>query len=449
MTNQGPQKPVSKKHLARAEREAKLRRNILIGTGIVLALVVGFILFGIILENVVRPRQPIATVNDTTILTGQFQKRVRYQRRQLVDQYANTVLSLQQFGTDPNLLSFMSDSLTQIDTQLDNAAFLGQDILDQLIDEELMREEAEKLGISVSEAEVDQAMEEAFGFFPDGQPTSTATPVPGATSTLTALQKSLVTSTPTPEDPPTATAEPTATPTQDPAATVTLTPTPFTREAFEGQLQDVLATFSEIGFGEDDLRELIVIQILREKLFEEITADTPTAEQQVWARHILVADEQSALDILERLDAGEDWTALAAELSTDESNKERGGDLGWFGSGAMVAEFDAAAFALDVGEISQPVQTQFGWHIIQSLGNEERELSAAELNQKRQIAFQEWLDGIRGGSAIAKVEGWESRVPTEPSVPVQLRLTAQQIFSAAQQAAQPTPTVGAATPAPE
>jgi peptidyl-prolyl cis-trans isomerase C len=85
-------------------------------------------------------------------------------------------------------------------------------------------------------------------------------------------------------------------------------------------------------------------------------------EQEIHARHILVATEDEAKEIAERLKKGEDFATLAKEKSKD-ANAD-GGDLGWFGRGQMLKPFEDAAFALDVGQIAEPVQTQFVWHII-------------------------------------------------------------------------------------
>lgn len=81
------------------------------------------------------------------------------------------------------------------------------------------------------------------------------------------------------------------------------------------------------------------------------------------ASHILVDKHSQALHVLEELRAGKDFKALARERSTCPSRK-RGGDLGFFGRGQMVKEFERAAFGLKVGEVSEPVKTQFGYHII-------------------------------------------------------------------------------------
>ena len=82
------------------------------------------------------------------------------------------------------------------------------------------------------------------------------------------------------------------------------------------------------------------------------------------ASHILVADEKTAKEVKEKLDKGEDFAALAKKYSKDTANAANGGELGTFSRGQMVKEFEDAAFSLKEGEISAPVKTQFGYHII-------------------------------------------------------------------------------------
>ena len=101
---------------------------------------------------------------------------------------------------------------------------------------------------------------------------------------------------------------------------------------------------------------------VRARYDQEVAATPPTNE--VRARHILVATEEEAKAIIAELDAGGDFEAIAREKSTDGAAAQ-GGDLGYFGPGRMVPEFEQAAFALEVGQHSaEPVQTQFGFHVI-------------------------------------------------------------------------------------
>lgn len=97
--------------------------------------------------------------------------------------------------------------------------------------------------------------------------------------------------------------------------------------------------------------------------YDKQIADQPP-ESEIHARHILVKTEKEARDIIKQLDEGADFEKLAVEHSTGPSGP-KGGDLGYFSKGQMVPSFEKAAFALDVGEYTkEPVQTQFGWHII-------------------------------------------------------------------------------------
>jgi parvulin-like peptidyl-prolyl isomerase len=246
-------------------------------------------------------------------------------------------------------------------------------------------------------------------------PTVTATPALTTTAEVTATLEVTPTEavTPTPEG------DPTATPTQAPTATAT----PYTREAFEQNYDEVLANFESFGFNENDLRNLVESQLYAEKVMNALLEEQGITPEQdyIWARHILVEDEETANNLRERIENGEDWNELAAEFSTDESNKDRGGDLGWFGPGRMVAPFEEAAFDLEVYEISQPVQSDFGWHIIQVLGRDRRVLSADEYEQLRAQRFQAWLDEQQEASEVEIHESWQANVPEEPDLPIEVQ----------------------------
>lgn len=404
--------------MARAERERRMNRLLLGGTAVVFILVIGLVSFGVIQQVFIWPRQPVAMVEGEEIPTEAFQARVRFERLQLIQQYDTALQNMQLLGSDENIQAFFANTLQQIQSQLQNPTLLGRDVLNRMIDEVLIRQAAEERGIMVTEEELDRAFQEAFGFFPAGTPTPQASPTTLPTPTLSATQLALVT--PFATGTPTATV--TATPTIQPSATPTITlptATPYTRDAFQSDFGAYVASLEEqVEFDEADLRNLLEAELYREKLREAVTADLPAAREEVWARHILVPSEATAHIVLDRLEAGEDWSDVAAQMSTDESNREEGGDLGWFARGRMVAPFEEVAFELDVGEISEPVETEFGWHVIQVLGHEMRPVTPAQYQTLRDQAFSEWLEEQRAEAEIDIVDNWPDRVPDEPELPV-------------------------------
>ena len=99
------------------------------------------------------------------------------------------------------------------------------------------------------------------------------------------------------------------------------------------------------------------------KLFDD-TTKAMAPEEEAHARHILVEDEAQAKAVVERLKKGEDFAKIAGEISKDPGSGKEGGDLGWFSKDRMVPEFAEAAFKLKKGEVSEPIKSQFGWHVI-------------------------------------------------------------------------------------
>jgi peptidyl-prolyl cis-trans isomerase C len=113
------------------------------------------------------------------------------------------------------------------------------------------------------------------------------------------------------------------------------------------------------------------------KVYDETVKDIKP-EQEVRARHILVETEDEAKKALARINAGEDFAAVAKEMSKDPGSGAEGGDLGFFLKEQMVPEFSDAAFKLDVGKVSEPVKSQYGWHIIKVEEKRERALPKLE-----------------------------------------------------------------------
>ena len=141
--------------------------------------------------------------------------------------------------------------------------------------------------------------------------------------------------------------------------------------------------------------------------YDKQISETPPVNE-VHARHILVKTKEEALDVVKRLDAGEDFTKLANELTTDPSGKTTGGDLGYFAPGQMVPEFEKAAFSLDVGAYTkEPLETQFGWHVIKVEDKRAKQPPAFE-QVKDQIKAQLFRDKyfalVKSMRDAAKVE---------------------------------------------
>lgn len=118
-------------------------------------------------------------------------------------------------------------------------------------------------------------------------------------------------------------------------------------------------------------------------------------QTEIKARHILVEDEETAEKVVDKLDDGDDFADLAKEYSED-SSAEDGGDIGFFTVGQMVPEFEEAAYKLDKDEVSEPVQSEYGFHIIEVLDKEDvdEDIGSLEDNEKeiRQAIVEQKVD---------------------------------------------------------
>lgn len=140
-----------------------------------------------------------------------------------------------------------------------------------------------------------------------------------------------------------------------------------------------------------------------------------THGEEVQASHILVKTEAEAKKHRLELMKGADFAELAKKYSTDSGSGQQGGDLGYFGKGRMVPEFEKAAFALKANEISQPVKTQFGYHIIKLTGRKppmtqpfaevKAQIEAQIVNPKKTAFMQEWVNKAKKTAKIELSEG--------------------------------------------
>ena len=429
----------TKKYMAREARERRERNIVYFVSAVVVIAVLGLVLYGIVDQNFLKARRPVAIVNDEKITVSEYQGQTRLARYNLI-QTAQRLYQLSQImGNDPSSQASVANQLQSIDGQLFPLA-IGRQIIDQLVDGLLIQQEASRLGITVSEDEINKELEEVFGYYRLGTPTPTATHVLPQTSTLSPLQESLIPSTPTSsaslistseitttaiveDDTQSLESSPTPTSELTPTLTATTGPTatPFTQQAFEEIYQDAITNLSEeYSISESDLKSGFEDHLYSVKVLDAITKDIECAQEQVWALHILIDEEVLAKNIKTRLDEGEDWSLMATTYSTDTSNKDKGGDLGWFGQGVMVPEFEQAAFKLEVGETSEPIETDFGFHVIRILGHEERPLAEDACQSMRSDNFQEWLAELRENSNVIINDFWTDVAPTEPSLPANI-----------------------------
>ena len=138
---------------------------------------------------------------------------------------------------------------------------------------------------------------------------------------------------------------------------------------------------AQSGFkNEDQLAKTLRLSMLQEKATmekveiteEEIQSHYDAMKPEIRASHILVEDQETAQEVKKKLDEGADFAELATEYSTDPGSAQNGGDLEWFGSGVMLPEFEEAAYSLEIDEISEPVESMYGFHIIKVTDKREK-----------------------------------------------------------------------------
>lgn len=434
----------NRKHERLRQRDREQHRRLYLGVGIAIAAAVFFMVLGLINEFFFAPRRVVAMVGEDKIIASDFGKRARMEQSDLNNALQYYYYQEQQFGN----MGYFTTQINQLQATLASPFALGQQTLDKMIEEIIIRREAAARGITVSDAEIDEALREevanGLGYVTEPQATATAEAGANATATATlwtptpeATADISVSSVVTDSEEVTATEElsPTATPLPTLAPAQVITETSYTEglSALESSLK------SSLGMTLAEYREIVRTRLLSDKLEVAIGEEEVSAtEEQVNARHILVSEidptptptavpegdptpeptatatavpegdptptptpgprtREEALALAQELrtrivDGGEDWATIAAEYSDDTGSADSAGDLGWFGAGDMVAPFEEAAFSLPVGEISEPISTTYGYHLIEVLERDDaREKDSYTLEQERSQAFSDWL----------------------------------------------------------
>lgn len=333
-----------RRHRRLRQKEARTERLILLATGITLAVVAILIVAGLLNVYVLQSRKAIAKVNQDKITVAQFQRRLRFEQDNLVNQIQQYIQFGQQFAGQTGTNPFQS-IINQLLSNLSSPDNYSLTVLDKMIEETLIRQLAVQYDVSVSPDEVQTTIEEQFGYDRNAPP---PTPTPEAGSTVT--------------------------------ETASAGNDSISAEEFQQRYNQFIADMGDRNsLTEEEFREVIAVGLLRERLQEAAPLEFDTTAEMVKVRAILAQISPEPTDPVKaeadalakafaarkRIEDGEDFAEVAKEVSEDPGSAPNGGELGWFGRGQMVPEFEDAAFSLAVGEISQPVKTDFGFHIIQ------------------------------------------------------------------------------------
>jgi parvulin-like peptidyl-prolyl isomerase len=357
--------PMTKRQLSRHQREQRLRALLLAALGLLAIVVFGILAYGYWREFVHIADEPVARIGDKEIPTRALAKGIGYYD----SYYANQAVAVQRFIADnqqaaesdeakKNLVEAATYRLQQLQAE---ASQLEAKALDELIEGELLRREAERRGLTIEEADRDRALVQHYDLG------------------VEALARQLAA----------ATAEEGS---QTPAAEADRPPTPDQVAAAKEKMAQILDNGRVLS--EEEFAALILEPAaIRIKIQSELAATVPATAEQVHAYHILVQTEQEAKDALALLKSGDlDFAATAKQLSQDPGSKDKGGDLGWFPRGVMDPAFEEVAFSLEPGQMSDPVSTSFGWHIIKVEEKAAaRPVEASILEYQHASAYAKWL----------------------------------------------------------
>ncbi len=163
------------------------------------------------------------------------------------------------------------------------------------------------------------------------------------------------------------------------------------------------------GYTEESYKKYLRLNLLQEAALiedvevseDEIKAEYENTKNEINARHVLVEDEETAKKVKAELESGKDFAEVAKAYSTEPAAQQSGGELGWFGKGAMAAEFEEAAFALEPNVISEPVQSSFGFHVIEV--TDKREVKESYDDKKAELEKNLKLEKADQAALLPKI----------------------------------------------
>ncbi|HEV2126406.1 MAG TPA: peptidylprolyl isomerase [Chloroflexota bacterium] len=368
--------------LTRAEKEQVKGRLAFLGLSAVVALALLLMGGALLWDKVVVARQPVLRVDGQAVPLQHYAALLSYRRNVLQNEFMQASEMASQPtppGTDPSqnfMATYGRQRMQQIQGMLPN---LDSQLLEELIGQHLIRAEAQKRNITVTPADIEKELKLMVGYQEPEAASSAGT---------------------------------------DGAAA----PPPAARargaETFESKFKEYRRL---TGGSEALIRADVENQFLRREFEKQLADAVPTRAEQIKVSHILVQDEETAKQALQRIRNGEPFAAVAAELSLDPGTKDKGGELGWFSRGLLAKEFEDAAFALQPGQISDVVKTNFGWHIILLQDRDpNRELEGQSLSAVKQRALPQWLEQEEKNHKIERLLNddmidWAQRNAHEPA----------------------------------
>lgn len=379
---------LSRRRVSRAGRDRKLRTWLLSATSGVAVMLFGLLGYGIVEKYWIIPQKTVATVGEHEISLELLQQHTRYRRSQMLNQYLSYLDVLQYAGEQRNQVQ---DLLDQIDTELNNPVVLTRSIMDELVNMYLILDESRMRNMVLTDDEIETAIKMFFGY--ESGATDLSSSITETDDIISATQSTNI---------------------QSPTAT------PYTMDAYMENYQNYMDEIEvDTGMSENTFRSLFASKLRTEKLRGVIgqEQDYPE-EEQVHVKHILLSLDNLdvASDVLARALGGEDFDELAMQFSDDESNANIGGDLGWIARGQMVNSFEQVIFEAEKGVAGELVATQFGLHIVKIVERQVRSLPSSIIEQRRMLAFNEWLLGVRSTTNIDILDWWEPYAPTNPTL---------------------------------
>lgn len=381
---------------------------------ITIGILIAILAVAFIVDQVVIPNQVVASVNGEGITVAQFREAVNFERNRLTIQ----LNQIQSAGIDINQLAQQEPYQTWI-SELNVPDQLGLRVLNDMIDDVLIRQDADQRSIQVDDETLEEQINTFFGYDPTEvaligvEPTATDIPTETPTPFVSPTPSPVPTETPTLEaDVTEEVVEPTLTP-QPTIVRPTLSAEEVTDNFNENQqnYRDSLRIAGVSGNTVDAYFERLALEsLLADAVFE--SGDTLLYAD---VRHILVDTEETALEIIDALENGESFADLAAAQSTDTGSGARGGELGLSNVSNYVPEFRDAVTNAEIGAIVGPVESEFGFHIIQVRSKEERsgDTIANELETAKQQAFAQYVDTLRTDNEenIDISDSWVNYVP--------------------------------------